>query len=72
MTFRQIAGYLSISAETLEHGVRVYLWRENENQLPCHRFDTLAAAVDAYGDEELDECGSSVHIDNESVVFWLK
>ena len=72
MTFKQIAGYLSISAETLEHGVCVYLWRENENHLPCHRFDTLAAAVYEYGDEELDNDGRAVHIDNESVTFWLK
>lgn len=68
MTLKQMAEHLSINAVSLEHGIRVYLWRENENGLPCHRFVSLAAAVD----EELDECGSSVHIDNESVVFWLK
>ena len=72
MTLKKMAEYLSINAVSLEHGIIVYLWRENENGLPCHRFVSLAAAVDEYGDEELDECGSSVHIDNESVVFWLK
>lgn len=72
MTFKQIADYLLIDASSLEHGISVYLWRENEDGLPCHRFDSLAAAVAVYGDENLDNSGRAVHIDNESVTFWLK
>ena len=72
MTFKQIAGYLSINAASLEYGIRVYLWSENKDLPPCHVFDTLKDAVQAYGDKEIDNFGKAVHICNESVTFWLQ
>lgn len=72
MTLKQISEHLTIDAESLYHGIRVYLWSEETVGLPCHWFSSLDAAVAAYGDKELDYYGRSIHIYSDRVVVWLE